>query len=87
MQPIVRKRTLKTKDFTLGITVSFYGKSTAQERESILSEILSTITEQTIFWSDTRLCNWSFDYKLPCGAWCENIYWNNELSVVHCSIY
>lgn len=82
MSPIVRKRILKT----LGITVSFYGKSTAQERESILSEILSTITEQTIFWSDARLCNWSYDYKLPCGAWCENIYWNNELNEVRCLI-
>lgn len=83
MSPIVRKRILKTRT----IIVSFYGKSTVQERESILSEILNTITKQVTFWSDTRLCNWSFDYKLPCGAWCENIYWTNDLSVVHCSIY
>ena len=86
MSPIVRKRTLKTKDFTLKITVSFHGKSTAQERESILSEILSTIAEQAIFWNDARLCNYSFDYKLPCGKWCENIYWSNELDEVRCLI-
>ena len=87
MQPIVRKRLLITKSLTVGIIVSFYGKSTARERESILSEILNTIPQKKIYWSDTRLCHWSYDYKLPCGAWCENVYWNNELNVVHCSIY
>lgn len=82
MSPIVRKRILKT----LGITVSFYGKSTAQERESILSEILSTITKQRIYWSDTMCYHYSFDYKLPCGEWCECIHWNNELDKIYCSV-
>ena len=87
MQPIVRKRIIRYYIHTpLEITISFYGKSTAQEREDIISEIINTITEQRIYWSDTMCYHYSFDYKLPCGEWCECIHWNNELDKIYCSV-
>ena len=70
----------------LDIYIEFYGKRTANERESIISEIVDTIMNQEIYFNNLSCEHWSFDYKLPCGAWCENLKWTNALQKVTCMV-
>lgn len=86
MANITRHRKLFKK---LGVYIDFKtkGNRSANQREKIISEIAETIAMQKIYWNDLTCKHWSFDYKLPCGVWVENVYWNNELDTVHCMVY
>ena len=86
MANIVRHRKLFNK---LDLYIEFYGKchKTANQREQIVSEIADTIAMQKIYWNDLTCKHWSFDYKLPCGAWVENTSWTNALDTVHCMVF
>lgn len=64
----------------------FCTPDTASKSDSVVGQVLDTIAEQTIYWSDTRLCHWSYDYKLACGVWCENIEYSDSLKKVECTV-
>ena len=86
MANITRHRKLFKK---LDVYIDFKtkGNRSANQREKIISEIAETIAMQKIYWNDLTCKHCSFDYKLPCGVWVENAYWNNELDTVHCMVY
>ena len=52
----------------------------------ISNEIAETIGKQCVFHNDLGCYLWSFDYKLPCGVWCENIRWSGDLTEVECLV-
>ncbi|MCM1524038.1 MAG: hypothetical protein NC120_06230 [Ruminococcus sp.] len=54
--------------------------------DSVVGQILDTIDSRTVYWSDTRLCYWCFDYKLACGVWCENIKLSDSLKTIKCTV-
>lgn len=85
MANIVRHRRLN--DLGVDLYVEFYGKSTAKDREVVLSEIVNSIPKQTIYFNDLSCKHWSFDYKLPCGSWVENIEYTDALATVNCMVY
>lgn len=71
------------------IEISFEddGKLTEEQKQQIKQEIQETITKQSISFNDLTCVHTSWDYKLSCGIWVENIEWDNNLSVVACSVY
>lgn len=72
----------------LKIVISFkdYQMNKCTDRKRIRKEITETIVNQLIYHNDLGCYLWSFDYKLPCGNWCENIVWRNDLNAVKCLV-
>lgn len=72
----------------LKIVISFkdYRLNKCTDRKRIRKEVAETIVNQSIYHNDLGCYLWSFDYKLPCGAWCENIVWRNDLNAVKCLV-
>ena len=72
----------------LKIVISFkdYQMNKCTDRKRIRKEVAETIVNQSIYHNDLGCYLWSFDYKLPCGAWCENIVWRNDLNAVKCLV-
>ena len=67
--------------------VEIYGKSNDDDNEIILSEIEKSILHRTIYFNNLSGKHWSFDYKLPCGVWVENIEYTDALTTVKCEVW
>lgn len=83
--------TAKTAD-GVKITVSAhlcsggYNDNNKRKIKQAVEEIKQTISQQDIFHNDLTGKLWCYDYKLPCGTWCENVNFRNDLKAVKCLI-
>lgn len=66
--------------------VRFIGAFTKEEKNRILLIIEKEMPHQGIFFNDSELTYWSFDYKSECGYWVENIIYTDRLRKVNCTI-
>lgn len=60
---------------------------------AVASAAASKALRQRCFWSDDRLCNWAFDFKVK-GHWAELLFHNNgvpenipDFNPIHINIY
>ncbi len=65
-----------------------YNENNKRKIKQAVEEIKQTILHQDRFYNDLTCKLWCFDYKLPCGIWCENVNFKNdfELKAVKCMI-
>lgn len=65
-----------------------YNENNKRKIKQAVEEIKQTILQQSIYCNDLTGKLWCFDYKLPCGIWCENVNFKNdfELNAVKCDI-
>lgn len=59
---------------------------TANQTEIVVGQIIDTVVNKAVYWSDTNLYHYCFDYKLPCGVWCENIRLTDSLKKIECTV-
>lgn len=59
---------------------------TITSKQELTPEMIEAIKEQTIFWSDGRMCHWFFDFKCE-GLWISSIHINNELTEIDVDIF
>jgi len=55
--------------------VTAHPKSNAE----LTDKMIQAINEQTIWWSDDRMCHWFFDFSVD-GIWISQTHINNELT-------
>ncbi|MCM1008664.1 MAG: hypothetical protein NC485_12225 [Ruminococcus flavefaciens] len=63
-----------------------YNDNNKRKIKQAVEEIKQTIFQQDIFHNDLTCKLWCYDYKLPCGIWCENASFKNNLKSVKCLI-
>lgn len=67
-----------TSKYGEGFDVTVYDNTEDGIDEDTVRKIAEHASESTIWWSDDRLCNWMFDFKVR-GHWCEGLFHNNGL--------
>lgn len=63
-----------------------YNENNKRKIKQAVEEIKQSILQQSIYFDDITGKLWCYDYKLPCGIWCENAYFKNDLKAVKCLI-
>lgn len=63
-----------------------YNENNKRKIKQAIEEIKQTISQQGVFHNDLTEKLWCYDYKLPCGIWCENASFTNDLKAVKCLI-
>lgn len=63
-----------------------YNDNNKRKIKQAVEEIKQTVLQQGKYCNDLTGKTWCFDYKLPCGIWCENVNFKNDLKDVKCLI-
>ena len=63
-----------------------YNDNNKRKIKQAVEEIKQTILQQDKYFNDLTCKTWCFDYKLPCGIWCENIKFGNDMNSIKCVI-
>ena len=85
---IMMAKTADNVKITVNVNMYHGGYNEHNKRiiKQAIEEIQQTIAQQTIYHNDITTKLWCFDYKLPCGIWCENITFKNDLRSGKCLI-